>query len=243
LREFLLGILRETIKNVDQPRAVRLNGNQIAVVDPRQWNAQMDVTPTVPLGRGSQADQIQFLQGILAKQELIITTLGPQNPVCSIDQYAYTLKKLVELSGYRNTTSFFTDMAQMDPQAKQAAIAQAGQAMAAKNAPQKSGSDPAIEQAKIQSQERQTQMKLQLEAMKEHASLQLEMLKLKGQMQMQVLQMMADHQQAMDQASVNGHLEKFNSMLDAHVKHHGNVMANATKLAIANMEPQAEAAE
>jgi hypothetical protein len=234
MRRLFRGVLRETIKHCDEPRAVRLNG-EVAVIDPRHWNAEMDVEPTLMLGRGSQQDQQQSLTDILAKQELILQTLGPDNPIVTLDQYSYTLRKLVELSGWRNATSFFNDMSQMDSQAKQQAIQQMTQQMAAKAGAGKSGPDPQIEQAKIASQEKQAQMKLQLEQMKEQNALALELLKIKGQYQIQLLQMQADHQQAIDQATVNGHMERFNAMLDAHVAHHGNVMANAAKIHIAGL--------
>src|SRR5215471_6915599 len=41
MRRLFVGILHDLIKNIDQPRAVRLTGNQMAIVDPRQWNAEM----------------------------------------------------------------------------------------------------------------------------------------------------------------------------------------------------------
>ena len=231
------GMLRETIKNMDYARCVVLSGKCVTV-DPRQWNAEMAVTPTLLLGRGSPQDQIGYLTNILAKQEQLLQELGFQNVFVTPDQYAYTLKKLVELAGWRNTTSFFNDLSQMDPQAKAQAIQQMTQAMQAKAAAgQKSGPDPQIEQAKIASAEKQNQLKLQLEAMKEQAAMQLEMLKIKAQMQIQILQMATDKQQSLDQAAVDGHMNRFNAILDAHVQHHGNLMKNATALKIAEMKP------
>jgi hypothetical protein len=102
------------------------------------------------------------------------------------------------------------------------------QAMAAKAAPQKSGPDPQIEQAKIASAEKIEQAKLHLEQMKEQNALQIAVLKIKAEMQMRAMQMLADKQQAAEQAVVDGHLDRANAVLDAHVAHHGNVMANAT---------------
>ena len=234
MRRLFRGILRETIRNNDEPRAVLLNG-EVAVIDPRHWNAEMDVEPTLMLGRGSQQDQQQSLTEIITKQELILQTLGPDNPIVTLDQYSYSLRKFVELSGWRNATSFFNDMSQMDPQQKQQVIQQMTQQMAAKAGAGKSGPDPAIEQAKIASQEKIQQMKMQLEAQKDQAALQLEALKMKAQMQVQILQMQADHQQAMDQAMVDSHTSRFNTMVDAHVAHHGNIMAHAAKVHIAGM--------
>jgi hypothetical protein len=238
------GMLRETVKNMDYARTVLLYGKPVTV-DPRQWDIEMSVCPYPMFGRGSVQDRLSYLTQILQKQEQLMQELGFDNPFVTPDQYSYTLKKIIETAGYHNTVSFFNDLEQMDPQAKTEALQKLSQAMAAKAQAangQKSGPDPQIEQAKIASQEKQAQMKLQLEMMKEQAQFQLETMKLKAQMQMQLLQMHMDHQQAVDQAVVDGHSDRLNALLDAHVTHHGNLMNNATKLAVAGMNGKANGA-
>jgi hypothetical protein len=231
------GMLRETVKNMDYARVVLLYGKPVQI-DPRQWDAEMSVMPFPMFGRGSTQDRLGYLTQILQKQEQLMQELGFDNPFVTPDQYSYTLKKIIETAGYHNTGSFFNDLEQMDPQAKAAALQKLSAAMAAKaqaGGPQKSGPDPQIEQAKIASQEKQAQMKMQLEMMKEQATFQLESMKLKAQMQMQLLQMHMDHQQAIDQAAVDSHSQRMSDLIDAHVTHHGNIMANATKIKIADM--------
>jgi hypothetical protein len=236
------GMLHETIKNMDHERVVLLYGKP-QIIDPRQWNAEMYVCPYPMFGRGSTQDRLQYLTQILGKQEQLLQQMGFDNPFVTPDQYSYTLKKIIETAGYHNTGSFFTDIEQMDPQLKQQALQKLSQAMAAKSQaaqPGKTGPDPQIEQAKIASQEKQAQMKMQLEMMKEQASLQLEAMKIKGQMQLQLLQMHVDHQQAIDQEAVNRHSDRINSLIDAHVTHHGNLMNSATQLAIGKMNADAK---
>jgi hypothetical protein len=231
------GMLRETVKNMDYARVALLYGKP-TLIDPRQWDIEMTVLPYPMFGRGSVAERLQYLTSILAKQEQLMQELGFDNPFCTPDQYSYTLKKIIETSGYHNTANFFNDLEQMDAQAKAEALQKLSAAMAAKAqsaAPQKSGPDPQIEQAKIASQEKQAQMKMQLEMMREQAQFQLEAMKLKAQMQMQVMQMHMDHQQAIDQAAVDSHSQRMSDLIDAHVKHHGNIMSNAAKIKIAGM--------
>ena len=220
------GMLHETIKNMDTPRTVLLYGTPV-VVDPRQWDAEMWVCPYPMFGRGSTTDQLGYLTQILQKQEQLLQQLGFDNPFVTPDQYSYCLKKIVEVAGWHNSASFFNDIEQMDAQTKQAALQKLSQAMAAKAqaaGPQKSGPDPAIEQAKIASAERIEQMKMQLEMVKHQNDMQMEAMKIKGQLQLQIAQMHIDHAQAMDQAAVNSHSDRINSMIDAHVTHAGNVM-------------------
>jgi len=222
------GMLRETIRHQDTPRMALLSGRPVNI-DAKQWHTDMQVVPTLVLGRGSQQDQLAFLTQIATKQETLLQTLGPQNPIVTIDQYAYTLRKLVELAGWRNTTSFFQDPSQMDPQAKQQALQAMQQQMAAAQQKGKSGPDPQIEQAKIASAEKQEQMKMQLEQLKAQNALQLEAMKMKSQFMVQILQMHADHQQAVDQAAVDRHVGEHSSMVNAHVTHMGNLLNAAVE--------------
>jgi hypothetical protein len=220
------GMLHETIKHMDSPRTVLLYGTPVEI-DPRQWDAEMSVEPYPMFGRGSTQDQLSYLTNIMQKQEQLLQELGFDNPFVTPDQYSYTLKKLVETAGYHSTTCFFNDLEQMDTQAKQAALQKLSQAMAAKaqaGAPQKSGPDPQIEQAKLASAEKIEQMKMQLEIQKEQNQMQLEAMKLKAQTQIQLLQMQVDRQQAVDQSMVDSHSDRINTLIDAHVAHHGNLM-------------------
>jgi hypothetical protein len=50
------------------------------------------------------------LQAITAKQEQILQSLGPNNPLVTIGQYANTLGKLIEMAGYKDTTQFINQL-------------------------------------------------------------------------------------------------------------------------------------
>jgi hypothetical protein len=244
------GMLHESIKNMDTPRTVLLYGTPV-VVDPRQWDVEMSVCPYPMFGRGSTQDQLGYLTQIMQKQEQLLQELGFDNPFVTPDQYSYCLKKIVETAGWHNTVCFFNDLEQMDASTKQAALQKLSQAMAAKAqsaAPAKTGPDPAIEQAKIASNEKIQGMKMQLEQLKNQNDMAMEAMKIKGQMQLQLLQMHMDHAQALDQAMVDHHSDRLNAMVDAHVTHagnvmnaavahHGNIMANET----ARMKPNGSA--
>jgi hypothetical protein len=70
----------------------------------------MDVICNVALGSSLIEKKIAVLEGIAAKQELLISTLGPTNPIASLGQYSYTLRKAVELSGFPDSSQFFTQL-------------------------------------------------------------------------------------------------------------------------------------
>jgi len=106
-RDLFRGLLQLLVRNQDQPRMVRLRDKWVPI-DPRQWNAEMDVAINVALGAGTHEDKINYLTAIAAKQEQIIQTLGANNPLVTPQQYRYTLGKMVEMAGFRDASQFFT---------------------------------------------------------------------------------------------------------------------------------------
>ena len=85
-------ILRMVTTYQDQPKTIRIR-NKFVEVDPRGWNAEMDVVVNVGLGTGQTAEKMAFLGQVAGKQEQILQTLGAQNPLCDLSQYAGTLAK------------------------------------------------------------------------------------------------------------------------------------------------------
>lgn len=99
-------IQRLYMKHQDKPKMVRLRGDYTEV-DPRSWTAELDMQVNVGLGSGTNDEKIAALMGIKASQEQILLQMGPQNPICSLEQYAHTLNRLTELTGNVDTQNFF----------------------------------------------------------------------------------------------------------------------------------------
>jgi hypothetical protein len=107
LKRLFRGMLRMFVQHQDRPMMIRMRG-QFVQVDPRVWNAEMDVDVNVALSATSNEERIAVLTSISQKQEQILQTMGPQNPMVSLAQYRTTLAKIVELSGFRDASQFFT---------------------------------------------------------------------------------------------------------------------------------------
>jgi len=90
----------------DKARMVRLR-NQWVAIDPRAWNADMDVSVNVALGTGDMEQKMQMLMMISSKQEQALQQLGPMNPLVTPAQYANTLRRMVELAGFKDSSQFF----------------------------------------------------------------------------------------------------------------------------------------
>jgi hypothetical protein len=99
-------ILQLSVKHQDKPRMVRLRNDWVQV-DPRSWDATMDVAINVGMGTGDTEQKMQMLGMISGKQEQALTQMGPMNPLVSPAQYANTLRKMVELAGFKDASQFF----------------------------------------------------------------------------------------------------------------------------------------
>lgn len=100
------GINRLVCQYQDKPRTVMLRGEWVQV-DPRSWVSDLAMRVNVALGKGTDSDRIAMLTQIAAKQQEIIQVMGPDNPICSVKQYADTLAQIVVLGGFKDSTKYF----------------------------------------------------------------------------------------------------------------------------------------
>lgn len=107
LKPLFRGIYRMLVKYKPKARLARLRGSYVQI-DTAAWDADMDVTVNVAIGTTMTEKRIAALQNISAKQAEILANLGPANPLVTMSQYRETLARIVELSGFKDTHSFFT---------------------------------------------------------------------------------------------------------------------------------------
>ena len=95
----------------DQPRMIRLS-NDFVPIDPKVWNANMDVTVNVALGKGSDTERMMMLKQIGDMQKEAIMQMGPVNPLTDMSKLANTLKAMTELAGFKDASQFWSDPTQ-----------------------------------------------------------------------------------------------------------------------------------
>jgi hypothetical protein len=109
LRKLFTGILKLVIENQDKARMVRLR-NTFVPIDPRSWDANMDVIVNVGVGDGTIEDRINILNQVAMRQEMIIKETGANNPVVSLPQYTNTLTKMLQLAGIKDSQNYFNQL-------------------------------------------------------------------------------------------------------------------------------------
>lgn len=110
MKPMFKGLLRLLIENQPKARVVRLRGKWVDV-DPRSWDADMDVQVNVALGAGFTEKKIATLISIYGEQKEILQTYGPTNPICTVAMARNTLAKISELQGIRDVDSYFLPVA------------------------------------------------------------------------------------------------------------------------------------
>jgi hypothetical protein len=101
-------ILRLITRYQQQARVIRLRNTWVPM-DPRSWNADMDLVTEVGLGTGNRVEQMGYLTQILAGQKEILAQggLGIVEP-----KHLYaTYSKLTQLAGFKSVEPYFADPA------------------------------------------------------------------------------------------------------------------------------------
>jgi len=122
MKQLFSGLLKLITRHQDKPLLIRLRGEWVPV-DPTTWDANMDCSVSVALGRGDDAQQMAFLTTVAQKQEQILQMMGLDNPLVKLSQYQQTLSQFVRKAGYKNPDAFFSPISPQ--QEMQLAMAQA----------------------------------------------------------------------------------------------------------------------
>ena len=143
------------IKHQNAQDVFRLNGKFIPV-DPRYWDSDKDMVVNVAISKSSDQEKFQVLSQVAVKQEQIMQLLGPQNPLVSMQQYANTLTRMIELAGFQDAQSFINTevppmppMPQEPPQPDPAALLAQAEAQKAQVQAQKAIIDAETDRMKI----------------------------------------------------------------------------------------------
>ncbi len=109
VKSLFKGILHLLGKYQDKPKLVRMRGKFVEF-DPRTWSNQYDVSINVGLGSGDREQKLAMLQMIIAKQEQILQSYGPSNPLVSVRQYRDSMARLIEAAGFKDAGVFMNEI-------------------------------------------------------------------------------------------------------------------------------------
>lgn len=105
-RPLFLGIRNLLLRHQDHRRLIRLNGTDVAM-DPRTWNATLDVRVLVGTGRSSTTKRQMALKEVLMMQREVYTQYGPNNPMVTLQHIGNTTTDLLRAMGFQATDRYF----------------------------------------------------------------------------------------------------------------------------------------
>lgn len=180
-------LLKLVVKHQDRPRTIRLRDTWVEM-DPRSWNANMDVTINIGLGTGSRDRDMAMLNQILNVQIAMTDRLAQSGfsaqALEMVPKINETAMKLAESAGIKNPEQFYLDI-------KPEMLAQMKQEAA--NRP-----DPEMqkEQLKAQTQLRLGQQQAALDAQADQRKAQIETVQMQADIEAQNRKSQAEMLQA-----------------------------------------------
>lgn len=191
LRRFFRGLLRLAVRHQDVPRTVRLRDEWVTF-DPRDWNADMDVTVNTGLGAGTRERDMAVLGQIMMLQEKMLAGFGPDNPFVKPENVYNALAKMVESAGLKTPDLYFTEPDPEEVKAKLDAIR----------------NQPNPEQMKVQAE-------MQLEQAKMQMQMELEKARMQAARDKEMAQMEADLRVKQEERAANSQAQAEKLQADA----------------------------
>lgn len=126
MKDMFKGLLREVIENPNPGRTIKIADSWIPV-QPDTYDPAMGVRVNPSLGRGSDMDRFAILTQVMAKQELIMQTMGIDNDMVSPIEYRNTLQDLLAIGSIKNVDRYFKAVSLEQIQQRMQQKAQAAQ--------------------------------------------------------------------------------------------------------------------
>jgi hypothetical protein len=122
IKRLYRGLLRQVVKHQDVKRLLRLRGREVTV-DPRTFNADLDLEVNVGLGRGTEGKRIAALSVVLAKQEQIYKEYGPDNGMVTLTHISNAVEDFIhehEINDVSRYMNIITPQIEQEMAAKRA---------------------------------------------------------------------------------------------------------------------------
>jgi hypothetical protein len=221
-RKVFRKLMRLMIKH-QGPRRLMMSGKPIQI-DPRHWNADMDVTINVGLGTGSRDRDLIMLRQVLETQMLMadrFMAAGAMNDAIDmLPKILRTMTKMAESAGIRNPEEFYPEyteekVAQLKQLAEQKA--QQGDPKIALEK-EKLQADMQRSQAEMQMDAQRGQVEMQMDAAKNEQDIQLQREKIQGELALKQYQIQAEMELKREQLILELQLKQQLSMAEMDMK-------------------------
>jgi len=196
-------ILKLMIRHQDRARTIRLTNKQWVEIDPRHWNADMDVTINTGLGTGSRDRDMAMLGAVQQDQVMLAAGFKEagmiDKAVAMLPKLAETVKKKAEAAGIKSPEQFYVEVTDEEVQAAVKRLAEA----------QAQGDPKAqIEQKKLEAEMAKGQMQIQMDQQKMQAQMAADQQKAVADLQLQREKMTMEGQLKREQIAAELQLKR-----------------------------------
>lgn len=206
-------LLKLEIKHQDRERSIRMGGKSLTI-DPRHWNADMDVTVNVGLGTGSRDRDMMMLKLVLESQIMMVDRFmaagAVDDAIDMLPKILSTLVKMAESAGLRNPADFYPEYTEQKvAELKQLAAqkAQQGDPKVAADAA-KAQADMQLQQQKMVADQQQSQAKMAMDEQHAQMDYQLKREQLAAEMGLKREQLSAELQLKREQMAAELQLQR-----------------------------------
>lgn len=210
-------LLKLIVKHQDRPRVIRLRDKFIEM-DPRHWNANMDVSVNVGLGTGSRDRDMAMLNTILNGQVGMADRLAAggmrAKAIEFLPKIRNTAVKIAESAGLKNPDEYYPDIT---PEELQQMVQQASQPQPNPDVV-KAQMQAQIDQQKAQAQMQLDQAKMQADAERSANELALKREQIDAELRLKREQLAAEIQLKREQMAAELSLKRELGMVNASVK-------------------------
>jgi hypothetical protein len=213
--------LKITVKNQDRPRTIRLRDKWVDM-DPRQWNANMDIVINIGLGTGSRDRDMAMLTNILATQQADMQQLQAagfvEDAIDMIPKIIKTQVKIAEAAGIKSPETFYPEIPteRLEQMKQQAKAAQGQPSPADQAAKDKLDAEMQMKQADMQLRAQQSQADNAMKQQQMQQDTQVKQQQLAAEIQLKREQLQAELQLKREQMAAELQLQRETAAWNAH---------------------------
>lgn len=179
------------------------------------------VRTKVGLGAGTREDRFRQLVAIADRQEKIIGTMGPGNPLIGVEQYGNSIREMVKLSSYYGPDQFINppeiiqqkmiELQQKppppDPEMMKAQAEMQAKQQDAQIKQQEAQMSMAVEQQKMKLKMAEMQMTMQMKQKEAENEIMIERMKAQAEIEIEQMKAQAEMERKQQELELQTHLE------------------------------------
>lgn len=196
LCQLYMGVLKLVCQHQDKERVIQLRGEWVSM-DPRHWDADMQATPIVGLGSGTEREKMVYMGQIINEQKELLMAGSD----LATEQHLFnSYQTMVEMGGFKTPEEFFQDPSKAPPKPPEPSPAEV-QA-----------------QTELQKAQMQAEVDMQKAQMDAQIDMQKAILQARIDAQKALVQMRIDMMIQMSQAEIDMDLKQRNLAIDSAIK-------------------------